>query len=139
MARVQRGRASKPPRILVYGTEGIGKSTFGAQAMVVVVFVDALHLERVLAEFAADESNEQAVEVAADRRRGVDHARALVGGVRRVEPNLRLAMQAFRCHQGQDQRRFNFLKGNARPERVAVDVCGHWSLSKRSGRRAVVY
>jgi hypothetical protein len=32
MAKVQRGRAAKPPRILVYGTEGIGKSTFGSQA-----------------------------------------------------------------------------------------------------------
>ena len=32
LASVQRGRTPKPPRILVYGTEGIGKSTFGAQA-----------------------------------------------------------------------------------------------------------
>lgn len=32
LSRVQRGRASKPPRILLYGVEGIGKSTFGAQA-----------------------------------------------------------------------------------------------------------
>lgn len=32
LARVQRGRASKPPRILLYGVEGIGKSTFGSQA-----------------------------------------------------------------------------------------------------------
>lgn len=32
LARVQRGKTPKPPRILVYGTEGIGKSTFGAQA-----------------------------------------------------------------------------------------------------------
>ena len=32
LSRVQRGRASKPPRILCYGVEGIGKSTFGAQA-----------------------------------------------------------------------------------------------------------
>lgn len=32
LSRVQRGRISKPPRILVYGTEGIGKSTFGSQA-----------------------------------------------------------------------------------------------------------
>jgi hypothetical protein len=32
MNRVQRGRASKPPRILAYGVEGIGKSTFGSQA-----------------------------------------------------------------------------------------------------------
>jgi hypothetical protein len=32
MARVQRGRTPKPPRLLVYGTEGIGKSTFAAGA-----------------------------------------------------------------------------------------------------------
>jgi hypothetical protein len=32
MSRVQRGRTPKPPRLLVYGTEGIGKSTFAAQA-----------------------------------------------------------------------------------------------------------
>lgn len=32
MTQVQRGRMAKPPRILVYGTEGIGKSTFGSQA-----------------------------------------------------------------------------------------------------------
>src|SRR5262249_32105783 len=30
MARVQRGRISKPPRLLIYGTEGIGKSPFAA-------------------------------------------------------------------------------------------------------------
>jgi hypothetical protein len=32
MARVQRGRIPKPPRLLIYGTEGIGKSTFAAGA-----------------------------------------------------------------------------------------------------------
>lgn len=32
MSRVERGRASMPPRLLVYGTEGIGKSTFASQA-----------------------------------------------------------------------------------------------------------
>ncbi len=32
LSRVHRGRASKPPRILCYGVEGIGKSTFGSQA-----------------------------------------------------------------------------------------------------------
>jgi len=32
LADIQRGRASKPPRILLYGVEGIGKSTFGSQA-----------------------------------------------------------------------------------------------------------
>ena len=32
LSHVQRGRNAKPPRILVYGTEGIGKSTFGSQA-----------------------------------------------------------------------------------------------------------
>jgi len=32
LSRVQRGRVSKPPRILLYGVEGIGKSTFGSQA-----------------------------------------------------------------------------------------------------------
>lgn len=30
--QIQRGKASKPPRVLIYGTEGIGKSTFGAEA-----------------------------------------------------------------------------------------------------------
>jgi AAA domain len=32
MSKVQRGRAAKPPRILLYGPAGIGKSTFGSQA-----------------------------------------------------------------------------------------------------------
>jgi len=32
LSRVQRGRVSKPPRVLLYGVEGIGKSTFGSQA-----------------------------------------------------------------------------------------------------------
>jgi hypothetical protein len=32
MGRIQRGRTSRPPRLLVYGTEGIGKSTFAAGA-----------------------------------------------------------------------------------------------------------
>jgi AAA domain len=32
LSRIERGRAAKPPRILVYGTEGIGKSTFGSQS-----------------------------------------------------------------------------------------------------------
>ncbi|RIK82905.1 MAG: oxidoreductase [Planctomycetota bacterium] len=32
LAQVERGRASKPPRVLLYGVEGIGKSTLGAQA-----------------------------------------------------------------------------------------------------------
>lgn len=32
LSRVERGRAAKPPRILLYGVEGIGKSTFGSQA-----------------------------------------------------------------------------------------------------------
>jgi hypothetical protein len=32
MDRVKRGRASKPPRILIHGPEGIGKSSFGSQA-----------------------------------------------------------------------------------------------------------
>ena len=29
---IQSGRQSKPPRVLLYGVEGIGKSTFGSQA-----------------------------------------------------------------------------------------------------------
>lgn len=32
LAKVERGRMSRPPRILLYGVEGIGKSTFGSQA-----------------------------------------------------------------------------------------------------------
>lgn len=32
LARVQRGRRPMPPRIVLYGTEGIGKSTFASQA-----------------------------------------------------------------------------------------------------------
>jgi hypothetical protein len=32
LAKVERGRTPKPPRILLYGIEGIGKSTFGSQA-----------------------------------------------------------------------------------------------------------
>lgn len=32
LATIQKGRTPKPPRLLVYGTEGIGKSTFAAQA-----------------------------------------------------------------------------------------------------------
>ncbi|MFO0915324.1 MAG: ATP-binding protein [Pirellulales bacterium] len=32
LAKIQRGRASRPPRLLVYGLEGLGKSSFAAQA-----------------------------------------------------------------------------------------------------------
>ena len=32
LKKIQRGRAPKPPRILMYGVEGIGKSTVGSQA-----------------------------------------------------------------------------------------------------------
>jgi AAA domain len=32
MSRIQHGRAPKPPRLLAYGSEGIGKSTFAAGA-----------------------------------------------------------------------------------------------------------
>ena len=32
MSCIQRGRTTKPPRLLVYGTEGIGKSTFASGA-----------------------------------------------------------------------------------------------------------
>ncbi len=32
LSKLERGRASKPPRILCYGVEGVGKSTFGSQA-----------------------------------------------------------------------------------------------------------
>jgi hypothetical protein len=32
MSRILRGRSTKPPRLLVYGTEGIGKSTFASGA-----------------------------------------------------------------------------------------------------------
>ena len=32
LTRIERGRAFKPPRIFLYGVEGIGKSTFGSQA-----------------------------------------------------------------------------------------------------------
>ena len=32
LSQVQRGRASRPPRILLYGVEGIGKSTLGSQS-----------------------------------------------------------------------------------------------------------
>jgi len=32
LAKIHRGRQTMPPRVLLYGTEGIGKSTFGAQA-----------------------------------------------------------------------------------------------------------
>jgi hypothetical protein len=32
LSKIHHGRIAKPPRILLYGTEGIGKSTFGSQA-----------------------------------------------------------------------------------------------------------
>lgn len=32
LSRVQRGRQPMPPRLVVYGTEGVGKSTFASQA-----------------------------------------------------------------------------------------------------------
>ncbi|MCS7168088.1 MAG: ATP-binding protein [Gemmatales bacterium] len=33
LARVQHGNTPKPPRILVYGTEGVGKTTLGSQTL----------------------------------------------------------------------------------------------------------
>ena len=32
LAQIQRGRTAKPPRIIVHGTEGVGKSTFASHA-----------------------------------------------------------------------------------------------------------
>lgn len=34
LSAVQKGRSQRPPRVLIYGTEGIGKSTWAAQAPV---------------------------------------------------------------------------------------------------------
>ena len=31
LTKIQRGKQPLPPRLLLYGTEGIGKSTFGSQ------------------------------------------------------------------------------------------------------------
>ena len=32
IASIRKGKVIKPPRVLVYGTEGVGKSTFAASA-----------------------------------------------------------------------------------------------------------
>lgn len=32
LEKIQTGRSNRPPRLLVYGVEGIGKSTFAAHA-----------------------------------------------------------------------------------------------------------
>ncbi|MFA7013733.1 MAG: AAA family ATPase, partial [Desulfobacterales bacterium] len=32
LENIQTGRENKPPRIMIYGSEGVGKSTFGASA-----------------------------------------------------------------------------------------------------------
>ncbi len=50
LARVQRGRTPKPPRILLYVPERIGKSTFGSQAPkpVFVPIEDGLNLRYCL-------------------------------------------------------------------------------------------
>lgn len=32
LENIQSGRESRPPRIMIYGSEGVGKSTFGANA-----------------------------------------------------------------------------------------------------------
>ena len=32
LENIQSGRESRPPRLMVYGSEGVGKSTFGASA-----------------------------------------------------------------------------------------------------------
>ena len=32
LEHIQTGRENKPPRIMLYGQEGVGKSTFGASA-----------------------------------------------------------------------------------------------------------
>ena len=32
LENIMRGRASKPPRLFIYGQEGVGKSTVGAAA-----------------------------------------------------------------------------------------------------------
>jgi len=97
--------------------------------------IDALHPERVVAEFPLDKADEQAVDIPTNRRGGVDNARtpSRVREVRRVEPHLGLAVQALRAPQRQEQRRLDLLERHVRRERIAVQFLGHVSSPALKG------
>jgi hypothetical protein len=79
------------------------------------------------AKLSANEADEQSIEVAADRRSGVDHAgtTVVVEEVRRVESDLRLAVQAFNGHDREHQCGFDLLEGNGPRKRITVDLMRH--------------
>jgi hypothetical protein len=69
LSRVHRGRESKPPRILCYGVEGIGKSTFGSQAPKPVFIQTEDGLDEIDTDkFPLATSYEQVVAALADLR-----------------------------------------------------------------------
>ncbi len=41
LENITRGRESKPPRLFIYGQEGVGKSTVGAAAPTVRILLNA--------------------------------------------------------------------------------------------------
>ena len=82
---VQRGRASKPPRILCYGVEGIGKSTFGAQAPNPIFIqtedgLDEIDCNRFPLAASYDEVAAALTDLRRERRRSQDAARGLPPG-----------------------------------------------------------
>jgi hypothetical protein len=85
-------------------------------------FGDALDLEGVLTELAADEVHENAVQVATDGRAGVEDTRTAssVKSMRRIEECLAFAMQRLNCKERQKQRRLNLLEWHARLECVTI-------------------
>ena len=69
LSRIQRGRQAMPPRVLLYGTEGIGKSTFGSQAPKPVFIQTEDGLDEIDTDkFPLATSYEQVVAALADLR-----------------------------------------------------------------------
>ena len=77
----------------------------GLLGLVVTDSIDALDLKCVGAKLVADETDEQAVDVAADRGFWLDDADAPAGveGVRRLEAHFGFAMQALGGQHRQQQ------------------------------------
>ena len=69
--------------------------------------IDFPNTESCFAELAANETDEKAIQIVAHGRRGIDHARTLVGirGVRSIQADLGLTMMVCLGHGIADEQR----------------------------------